>query len=427
VEQLTRQGEHLVTRTTTTTTTFVGFLGGLRVLDFADSSGRYALRLLADLGADVLRVTAPMAESLGPPPYVKRPGSDVSLFDRFVAVNSREIALDITTASGRQVFERLLGESALLVDTPDEHGVTAHGLSDDEVKELSPHLNRLSLRSFGSGGPKSGIAADDLTVLASSGLLSLGGYADAGPVEVAGLQSYFGRSIYGVVGALMVLLQGRKDGLGRHVEVSAQEVMAGALEDTVAEYDFNGHVRPRMGGVPRGAGTGTFKCTDGYIAMVAGRLGTAKSWVSLVEWLNEVGAEGAAELAEPAWADYQYRSSEGPTKRFKEIFEAFASTQSKEALYEEGQRRKIPFAPVNSARDVLKSSQLRERAFFHEVFDPELHETVTIPGRPYRETALSDLPYALEAVTPQGTLDTLASWGVSEGELEALRSEGAIK
>jgi benzylsuccinate CoA-transferase BbsE subunit len=407
---------------------FVGFLGGLRVLDFADSSGRYALRLLADLGADVLRIAKPDASLAGPPPYKEGAKGEVSLFDRFVAVNSKEIALDVTTPTGREVFERLLRESSLLVDTPDERGATAHGLGEEELAAIAPHLNRLSVKSFGSGGPMSSIAADDLTVLASSGLLSLGGYVDAGPVEVAGLQSYLGRSIYGVVGALMVLLQAQKDGKGRHVEVSAQEVMAGALEDTVAEYDFNGHVRPRMGGVPRGAGTGTFKCADGYVAMVAGRLGTAKSWVSLVEWLNEVGVPGAEEMAEPEWSEYKYRASPGPTARFAEIFAVFASTRTKEELYREGQRRKIPFAPVNSARDVLDSAQLRERAFFHEVFDPELNETVTVPGRPYRETAINDLPYRLASVDAQSTVDVLREeLGLSDGELDALRQEGAIQ
>ncbi|MGA7834580.1 MAG: CoA transferase, partial [Acidimicrobiales bacterium] len=332
------------------------------------------------------------------------------------------------STTGRKLFERLLRESALLVDTPNERGVCAHELSEQELNAIAPSLNRLSLRAFGSGGPKSSIASDDLTVLASSGLLSLGGYADNGPVEVAGLQSYLGRSIYGVVGALMVLIQGLKDGRGRHVEVAAQEVMAGALEDTVAEYDFNGHVRPRMGGVPRGAGTGTFKCADGYVAMVAGRLGTAKSWVSLVEWLNEVGAVGAEEMAEPAWSEYSFRASPGPTQRFTEIFEEFASTRTKEDLYEEGQRRKIPIAPVNSARDVLNSRQLHDRGFFHELFDPELNVTVTIPGRPYRETALNGLPFRLTAVSPEGTIEILRdSLDITDDELAMLRNEGAIK
>jgi benzylsuccinate CoA-transferase BbsE subunit len=352
---------------------------------------------------------------------------EVSLFDRFVAINTTNVALDITTNAGRDVFERLLQASDLLIDTPDENGVTAHGYTADNLTKLAPRLNRLSIRSFGSGGPMSGIASDDLTVLASSGLLSLGGYPDSGPVEVAGLQSFLGRSIYGVVGALMALLQGRKDGRGRHVEVAAQEVMAGALEDTVAEYDFNGHVRSRMGGVPRGAGTGTFACADGYVAMVAGRLGTAKSWVSLVKWLNEVAVPGAEEMAAPEWSEYSFRASPGPTARFTEIFERFAQTQSKEDLYREGQRRKIPIAPVNSARDVLDSVQLRDRGFFHEVVDPELDRTLTVPGRPYREAAIDDLPFKLAPVGGKSNSTVLtALLDLTDDELTALRQEGAM-
>jgi benzylsuccinate CoA-transferase BbsE subunit len=405
-----------------------GFLGGVRVLDFADASGRYASRLLADLGADVFRISPPTFDVVGPPPYAESSHGKVSLFDRFVAINSRVIGLDITTKSGRRVFQELLQECDLLIDTPDEQHVSAHGYGDDELASVAPRLNRLSIRGFGSGGPSSEIASDDLTVLASSGLLSLGGYRDTGPIAVAGLQSYLGRSIYGVVGALLVLLQGRKDGRGRHVEVAAQEVMAGALEDTVAEYDFNGHVRPRMGGVPRGAGTGTFSCANGFVAMVAGRLGTAKSWVSLVQWLNEEGAPGAQELTQPEWSEYSFRASPEPTARFAEIFEAFTSTRTKEGLYREGQRRKIPIAPVNSARDVLNSVQLRDRAFFHQMFDPELNAPLTVPGRPYREAAINDLPFEFWPVSAESTVEQLQNLlGVSADELEALRAEGAIR
>lgn len=406
---------------------YAGFLGDVRVLDFADASGRYASRLLADLGAQVLRISPPGVEDTGPPPFVETSRGRVSLFERFVVINSTNVALDITSKTGREVFERLLQSSDLLIDTPDENDVTAHGYVADDLTKIAPRLNRLSIRSFGSGGPKSAVASDDLTVLASSGLLSLGGYPDSGPVEVAGLQSYLGRSIYGVVGALMVLLQGRKDGRGRHVEVAAQEVMAGALEDTVAEYDFTGHVRPRMGGVPRGAGTGTFACADGYVAMVAGRLGTAKSWVSLVRWLNEVGAPGAEEMAEPEWSEYSFRASPAPTARFSEIFESFAKSQTKEDLYREGQRRKIPIAPVNSARDVLDSVQLRARGFFHEVVDPELDRTLTVPGRPYRESAIDDLPFEIRSMNAESNTAVLTDvLGLSDDELTALRQEGAI-
>src|SRR5665213_3662479 len=189
-----------------------GFLGGVRVLDFADASGRYVSRLLADLGAEVIRVIPPSDDLGGPPPYATTAHGEVSLFDRFVAINSHAIQADIKVAAGRELLERLFNVSDLLIDTPDEHGVTAHGYSTDQLTTIAPQMNRLSVRAFGTGGSKSNIASDDLTVLASSGLLSLGGYPDTGPVEVGGLQSYLGRSIYGAVGALLVLLQGRKDG-----------------------------------------------------------------------------------------------------------------------------------------------------------------------------------------------------------------------
>ena len=397
------------------------------MLDLTDATGRYAARLLADLGADVIRVVPPAGERLGPPPYAQQAGRPVSLFDRFVAVNSRVAVLDRSTAAGQELFRRLLAVSDLLIDTPDEQGATAHGYGAEELTTLAPRLNRLSIRAFGSGGPRSSVASDDLTVLAASGLLSLGGYHDTGPIAVAGLQSYFGRSVYGVVGALLVLLRGQEDGTGRHVEVAAQEVMAGALEDTVAEYDFHGHLRGRQGGVPRGAGTGTFRCADGYVAMVAGRLGTPRGWVALVGWLVEEGVPGAEVMAEPQWSEYSYRITPGSIEFFTEVFERFAATRPKEELYLEGQRRKIAIAPVNSPADTLADAQLAAREFFHQVADPELSVPLSYPGRPYRAADIDDLPYQLYPVEPGTTTAVLAeALGLADDEIARLRQAGAI-
>jgi benzylsuccinate CoA-transferase BbsE subunit len=399
----------------------------MRVLDFTDASGRYAAKLLADLGADVIRVVQPEAAWVGPPPYAEQSGASVSLFDRFVAVNSRVVALDTGTAPGQALLGRLLAVSDLLIDTPDEQGTTAHRYGTEELAALAPRLNRLSIRAFGSDGPRSEAAADDLTVLAASGLLSLGGYHDTEPIAVNGLQSYFGRSVYGVVGALLVLLRGLEDGIGRHVEVAAQEVMAGALEDTVAEYDFHGRLRGRVGGVPRGAGTGTFRCADGYVAMVAGRLGTARGWAALVRWLVEEGVPGAEVMAEPEWSEYSYRSTPGSTALFTEVFERFAATRPKDELYLEGQRRKIAIAPVNSPADTLADAQLSARGFFHEVADPELGVILRYPGRPYRAAALDALPFQLHPAEPGTTAAVLAeALGLTTDEITRLRREGAI-
>jgi benzylsuccinate CoA-transferase BbsE subunit len=405
-----------------------GFLGGVRVVDFTDAPGRYAARLLADLGAEVIRAVQPGDERIGPPPYTEVSGRRVSLFDRFVAVNTHVIVLDTTTAPGRQVLERLLTVSDLMIDTPDEQGRTAHGYGAEELAALAPRLNRLSIRAFGSDGPTSSIASDDLTVLAASGLLSLGGYHDTEPIAVAGLQSYVGRSIYGVVGALLVLLQGREDGVGRHIEVAGQEVMAGALEDTVAEYDFHGRLRGRLGGVPRGAGTGTFRCADGYVAMVAGRLGTARGWAALVRWLAEDGVPGAEVLAQPEWSEYSYRATPSSTEFFTGVFERFAATRTKEELYREGQLRKIAIAPVNSPSDTLADAQLAAREFFRDVADPELGMTLTSPGRPYRAAELDGLPYQLYPVNAAVTAAVLAeALGLDEEEIAGLRREGVIR
>jgi benzylsuccinate CoA-transferase BbsE subunit len=118
--------------------------------------------------------------------------------------------------------------------------------------------------------------------------------------------------------------------------------------------------------------------------MVAGRLGTARAWKALTEWLSESGVEGAGELLEERWQSFPYRQRPESIERFREIFERFTRPRTKDALYLEAQRRSIALAPVNEVGDLAANPQLQARRFFREVVPPELGTAVRVPGRPYR-------------------------------------------
>jgi crotonobetainyl-CoA:carnitine CoA-transferase CaiB-like acyl-CoA transferase len=125
--------------------------------------------------------------------------------------------------------------------------------------------------------------------------------------------------------------------------------------------------------------------------MVAGRLGTARAWRSLVGWLLEARVEGADALAKEAWDDFPYRQRRESVATFLEVFERFTMRHSKAELYAEAQRRDIALAPVNEIPDVLADAQLAARGFFTPVLVPDLGREVLVPGRPYRLS--DDSPY----------------------------------
>lgn len=358
-------------------------LEGFRVLDCAGPSGAYCGRLLADLGADVVLVEPPGGlASRRHAPLIAGESGTISCFDRFVNLNKRSVEVDLDTPAGTALLRGLLASAHVLIETVD--GPTRWpGIDEPTLHECNPSLVRVLVSAFGTQGPYADRSSDDLTLLAAGGLLSLGGYEDTAPIAVHGEQSYFARSIFAAAGALVALLGADAAVTSDVVEVSAQEVIANALEDAFPEYDLNGRVRTRRGERPREAGTGTFRCADGYVAMVAGRLGTAKAFAALLDWINEAGTEGASELGTDRWQDHAFRQSAEGIAHFTELFERFAATRTKAELYREGQARKIAIAPVNSPSEVLADPQLQSRGYFTPVADTN-GVLLTYPGRPYR-------------------------------------------
>jgi len=358
---------------------------GIRVIDATNEYGAYAGRLLADLGAEVIRVE-PRA---GDPMRRREPlveavdGTLESAFAWFVNLNKRSVRLDSNEPDDRAAFLGLLTSADILLESWSDDDAASAELAE-QVCRSRPDLIRVSITPFGRGGPRTGDEATDLTTLAAGGLLSLGGYPDAEPVAAHGGQSLLAASLFGAVAALIGLISRRRDGRGRHLDVSAQEAVAAALEDAIPQFDLTGRVRRRAGGDPREAGTGVMACKDGYVSIVAGRLGTARAWVALTTWLVEEGVEGAEELVTEAWTSFPYRQRPESIARFGEIFGRFASGLTKTELYLEAQRRNIALAPVNEIGDILEDPQMAARSFFRSVPSDRFENEIVVPGRPYR-------------------------------------------
>lgn len=191
---------------------------------------------------------------------------------------------------------------------------------------------------------------------------------------------------------LLALIAREADGEGETIEVSSQEVLTQALETSIPEFELLGKVRRRLGDVPREAGTGVFACADGFVSMVAGRLGTADAWKRLTEWLQQEGVPGAEELAGDGWNTLPFRQRPESIERFSAIFGAFATTRAKAELYREAQHRSIALAPVNDLGDLLVDRQLAARGFFREGVDAATGTEVRFPAAPFRLSPPADKP-----------------------------------
>jgi benzylsuccinate CoA-transferase BbsE subunit len=358
-------------------------LAGIRVLDLTANFSAYAGRLLADLGADVVRVEPPegsCVRSLAP--YQRAPEGETSSFAHaFLDAGKRSVTLDLAGAAGCEQFAQLVATSDVVIETPSS---LAQAVDFESIRQRNPGLVLVSISPFGRSGPYSGYQATDLTLLAAGGLLSLGGYLDTEPLAIQGEQAMLASGIFGAVAVLAALYERTQTGKGRWIDLSGQECVAFALEDAVAEWSINGRVRRRHGDGAREAGTGVYPCRDGHVSMVAGRLGTAKAFVAVTQWIAASEAPGAASLLEPQWQDFKYRQSGDGIARFAEIFGAFCRTRGKQELYREGQARQIAIAPVNAIADVMLDAQLAANSYFQPQLDGADGKDIAFPGAPYR-------------------------------------------
>ena len=351
-------------------------LHGIRVLEIAGELTGYAGRLLAELGAEV--VLADLS-SATPDPHTFDP------CEFFLHRGKSRVQIGSNTAE----LTRLMLDADVILQTGGASEPVRPELDPAVVRERNPSVVHAILTPFGLSGPMAHAPSTDLIRLAAGGLLWLGGYPDAEPVAAFGEQSTTATGIYGAVAVLVALLARERIGDGDTVEISSQEVLTQALETSIAEFEMLGKVRRRLGDMPREAGTGIFPCADGYVSMVAGRLGTAAAWRRLVEWLQETGIQGAERLSEPEWETLEYRQRPQAIADFCEMFGHFAAGRRKDGLYREGQRRSIAIAPVNTVADVLADPQLAARGFFLAETDPATGTSVRIPGPPFRFSPLS--------------------------------------
>jgi benzylsuccinate CoA-transferase BbsE subunit len=333
------------------------------------------------------------------------------------------VRLNADLPDGRELLGQL-AEQADIVLTAGEAPRRWHQAARPLARAgAAAHVN---VSAFGDGAG-AGLLADDLVTLAAGGLLSLGGYPDREPLAVYGSQAYLAGGISGAIAALLGVLAADAGQPAAYLDVSAQAVMASALEDGAAEFDLTGVVRRRTGDGLREAGTGTFRCADGWIVVVAGKLGTAAAWDSLVGWLCDQGVPGAEALKGPEWTDLGHRRLPASIAEFQPLMEAATSRMTRAQLYAELQARRIAAAPVNNVADLLADPQLADREFFRTVRDPLLDRDVSYPGPPYR---LADhrMPEWTTAPVPGGQTDqVLRDWlGTTDDQLAALRADGTI-
>jgi benzylsuccinate CoA-transferase BbsE subunit len=314
----------------------------LRVLDLTDDQGRLCARLLADMGAEVIRVEKP-EESAG---------------FRWEDLGKRSVTLNIESKPGQRKFRHLLKTADVLVESHPLGYLDALGLGYNELNKINPRLIMASITPFGQTGPYRDYKSSDIVASAMGGQLYLNGEAGSPPLKPFGQQSYYLASLFTAIGIMLALWHRYASGRGQHIDISLQECTAAALDHALVRYFYQGEVAQRRGSLHWNGAFRVFPAEDGYVL-----LSLLYQWETLVEWL---AAEGMAEdLADSKWLDRNYRLEH--LDHVIEVLERWTKTHSTAELVEKGQLMHFPWAEVASIAQLLASPQLEARGFWTEV------------------------------------------------------------
>ncbi|MBW1785532.1 MAG: CoA transferase [Deltaproteobacteria bacterium] len=423
-----------------TTSENTGLMNGHRVLDLTDEKGVLCGKILADLGADVIKVERPggdKARRIGPF-YKDLNDLEKSLFWFYTNLNKRGITLDLDTAEGRDIFKRLLPATHVIIESFEPGYMESIGLGYREIETCNPAVIMTSISPFGREGPYAHYKATDLVGCSMGGMVRIFGEPDKAPVRISLPQFFFLGSAHAAAGTAIALYHSQLTGQGQCVDVSCQEAAAKSLMDVSQRWDVGRTNIKGTGGwiiTPRPEPLGdlrirrVWKCKDGHaVLFFAGGAapGMIASSKALVQWANEHGM--GLEIRDYDWTtwDASVVTQEEADRLMKPIAE-FIKTRTKAELIEAASKRSILLAPIQHAGELAQSDQLQERKFWIDVEHPLLDDTIVYPGFPMK---ITDIAYNAQRCAPQiGEHNNeifLGELGLSEETLTTLRHRSVI-
>lgn len=399
-------------------------LGDLRVLDLSQGvSGGYCTRLLAGLGAQVIKVEPPgrgdALRRMGPFLH-DAPHAETGALHLHLNAGKRSISLNLTSASGRRLLRRLLPDADVLVESFLPGYLAELGLAYDELARLNPRLVLTSITPFGQKGPYASYRGAEIVIYALGGYMMLTGDPDREPLKAYGHQAEYQAGLQAAVGTLTALAA--RDGAfgrGQQVDVAATEAVAFLLGGPPQVYHFFGEEWRRNGARLVGFGPNYLypstirPCRGGYVHVHSN---------------NRYPELLAALLDEPPLCEPEILASlMGHADEIDDSTDRWLASRDKWQAVEEAQALRLPFTEVLDPGEVMEDrlGQHRARSFFEDVEHPAAGR-VRQPGAPVR---MSETPWRVARAPLLGEHNEevyCGRLGLSRADLVRLRQAGVI-
>lgn len=395
-------------------------LHGIRILDLTHMlSGPYASMMLADLGAETIKIEPPGKGEGTRRLLEKDPQNSLHGFGAYFLTlnrNKRSVTLDLKAPAGLALFHRLVHVSDVVMANFSAGVMARLGVDYEHLAPINPRIITCSITGFGETGPARDRPAFDIVAQAMGGGMSITGQPGGPPTRSGIPIGDLGGGLMGVIGVLAALQARHLTGRGQHVDIAMLDAQISLLNYMATMYFLSGEVPDKLGNghfvhVPYD----TFRCSDGFIIIA---VITDNFWAALMELLDAPDLDTEENRGQPG----RWRNKDLINSRLNEILSANTQAYWLEQL----RRYRIPCAPVNNFAQALADEQVLARQMVVEVAHP-LGGATHMPGNPIKLSETHEDTFTPPPLLGQHNREVYGGLlSLSEAEIAQLQAEGII-
>ncbi len=369
-------------------------LAGIRVIELARVlAGPWAGQMLADMGADVIKVENPEGgddtRAWGPPFVEGKDGENLSAaYYHSTNRNKRSIAVDLKSEEGQEIVRRLAASADVLIENFKLGGLERYGLDYESLKAINPKLVYCSITGFGQNGPYANFAGYDYIVQGMSGFMSITGEPDGQPMKAGVAIADIFTGIYAVTAIQAALIHAMKTGEGQHIDMALLDVMAAVLANQNMNYLVSGKAPVRLGNAhPNISPYEVVPTADGHLILAVGNDGQFRRLCTIL------GIAAAAD-------DERFSTNKARVANKAEvrrIVSAETAKWQKRDLLTACESNAVPAGPINSIAEMFDDPQVKARGLRIDLADTDGN---SIPGV-RTPIVLSKTPLRYERPSPR--------------------------
>jgi crotonobetainyl-CoA:carnitine CoA-transferase CaiB-like acyl-CoA transferase len=330
-------------------------LAGLRVVELARIlAGPWAGQILADLGADVVKVEAPEGDDTRRwgPPFIDREGDRSAAYFHAANRGKKSVVCDFRTAEGQDAVRRLVADADVVIENFKVGGLAKYGLDYANLSAVNPRLIYCSITGFGQDGPYAHRAGYDFIIQGMAGLMSVTGAMDGQPQKVGVAVTDVFTGVYAATGILAALHQRAATGVGQHIDMALMDVAAGIMANQAMNYLATGVAPVKLGNAhPNLAPYAVFDCADGWMIIAVGNDGQYRRLCGVL------GLDGLAEAPDYLTNADRVVNRVALTAALTAATKRFTKSELLAACEAQG----VPAGPINDLAEVFADPQIVAR------------------------------------------------------------------